>query len=105
MRRIWGSPTSVVPLLVSHDRKNCDGTKMKFRLLQELDQADYLEAHDIAEILGVSYPAASMALLRLVRQNLAIRYQDPDSQLNVYEITPKGEARPDYFLEAESDDE
>ena len=77
---------------------------MKLRLLQELDQSDCLEAHDIAEILGVSYSAASMALLRLVRQDLAARQRDPDTQLYVYEATPKGEARLDYFLEDELDD-
>lgn len=74
---------------------------MKFRLLQELDQTECPDAHDLAETLGVSYSAASMALLRLVRQDLVTRYVDLDTQLYSYEITPKGEARLDYFLEGE----
>ena len=78
---------------------------MKYRLLQELEQIEYFNAHDVAELLGVTYAAASMALLRLVRQDLAARYVDPDTQLYNYEITPKGEARLDYFLEGEIDDD
>jgi len=45
-----------------------------------------------------------MALMRLVRQNLAARHRHPDTQFNVYEITPNGAARLDYFLEDELDD-
>ena len=78
---------------------------MKTQLLQVLDRAEYVDAHDIAEALDVSFAAAAMALLRVVRQDLATRYQDPDSRVYVYELTPKGEARLDYLLEAESDDE
>ena len=78
---------------------------MKTQLLQVLDQAEYVDAHDIAEALDVSFAAAAMALLRVVRQDLAARHRDPDTQLYSYEITPKGEARLDYLIEAEIDGE
>ncbi len=69
----------------------------KTQLLAELNWADQPDAYDISESLGVPYPAAAMALLRLVRQGLAARYLDPDSGLYWYELTPKGEARLDYL--------
>ena len=69
----------------------------KIQLLSALDIADRSNAHDIAETLGVSYPAVAMALLRLVRQGLAARYLDPDSGLYWYELTAKGEVRLDYL--------
>ena len=69
----------------------------KIKLLTELAIADQPDAHDIAEILGVSYSAAAMGLLRLVREGLAARYLDPDSGLFWYELTPKGESRLDYL--------
>lgn len=77
---------------------------MKFDLLQELDRHSFLDAQELAESLDVSYEAASMALLRLVRQNLARRYADSDSRLYVYQLTPKGELRLDHFLEDGFDD-
>ena len=73
----------------------------KIRLLQELDQAERPDAHDIAESLEMSYPAAAMALLRLVRQGLTTRFQDPDVGLFWYELTEKGEARLDYLESVE----
>ena len=69
----------------------------KTQLLHELDRSERPDAHDIAEMLRVSYEAAAMALLRLARQGLAARYLDPDSGLYWYELTPKGEARLDYL--------
>ena len=44
-----------------------------------------------------------MALMRLVRQDLASRYKDPDTQIYVCELTAKGEARLNYFFEDEFD--
>lgn len=76
----------------------------KCELLEFLDLHENTEANDVAQAFELSYSAAAMALMRLVRQDLAARYRDPDSQLYVYEITPKGEARLDYFLEDEFDD-
>ena len=70
-------------------------TKLIFlRLLARSDKPD---AHQIALTLGVSYPAAAMALLRLVRQGLAARYRDPESDLYWYELTAKGEVRLDFL--------
>jgi len=68
----------------------------KIQILAELDFAERPYVHDIAENLGMSYHAAAMALLRLVRQGLATRYLDPGCGLYWYELTPKGEARLDY---------
>jgi DNA-binding MarR family transcriptional regulator len=75
----------------------------KQELLEYLDLIERTAAYDIADAMQMSYSATAMALMRLVRQDLAARYEDPNSQLYVYEITPKGEARLDYFLEGELD--
>jgi len=77
----------------------------KAKLLYTIDAFDHADAVEIAEVLELNYSSVAMGLLRLVRQGLATRYIDPDTQLLVYEITPKGEARIDYFLEGEFDDE
>ena len=77
----------------------------KIQLLEYLDTNEHTDADEIANVMGMSYSATAMALLRLVRQDLAARHIDPDSQVLVYEITPKGEARLDYFLEGEFDDD
>ena len=69
-----------------------------------IDAFNQTNAVEIANAFEVTYPAAAMALLRLVRQGLVTRHADPNAQLYVYEITPKGEARLDYFLENELDD-
>ena len=75
----------------------------KIRLLRELDQADGRDAHDIAESLKLSYPAAAMRLLRLVRQGLAVRYRDSDDDLYWYELTEHGEDRLNYLENADGD--
>lgn len=77
----------------------------KAKLLYAIDGFDQVDAIEIAETLELTYSAAAMALLRAVRQDLATRYRDSVSGLYVYELTPKGEARLDYLLEAEIDDE
>ncbi len=77
----------------------------KIELLEYLDSHDPTDADDIADVMQMSYSATAMALMRLVRQDLAARHIDPDSQLLVYEITPKVEGRLDYFLEVEFDDD
>ena len=76
----------------------------KIDLLQCLDSHVPTVADEIADVMQMSYSATAMALMRLVRQDLAARQVDPDTQLYLYEITPKGEARLDYFLEVEIDD-
>lgn len=77
----------------------------KQELLEHLNRNECASAEDVASAVEMSYSATAMALMRLVRQHLAARYIDPDTQLYVYEITPNGEARLDYFLEVEADDD
>ena len=77
----------------------------KCELLEFLDLNELVEADDVARVFELTYSAAAMALMRLVRQDLAARYKDPDTQLYVYELTPKGDERLDYFLEGEFDDD
>ena len=77
----------------------------KIELLEYLDSHDPTDADDIADVMQMSYSATAMALMRLVRQDLAARHIDPDTQLHVYEITPKGEVRLDFFLEREINDD
>jgi len=77
----------------------------KIQLLEYLETNEHEDADQIASVMDMSYSATAMALLRLVRQDLAARHRDPDTRLYVYEITPKGEARLDYFLEGEFDDD
>ena len=76
----------------------------KATLLYMIDSVDQADAVEIAETLDLDYSTAAMALLRLVRQDLAARYIDPEIQRFVYEITPKGQARLDYFFEENLDD-
>ena len=77
----------------------------KIELLEYLDSHEPTDADDIADVMQMSYSATAMTLLRLVRQDLSARHRDPDTELYVYEITPKGEARLDYFLENKLDDD
>ena len=77
----------------------------KQELLEYLDLNEHVAAAEVANATQKSYSATAMALMRLVRQDLAARHIDPDTQLLVYEITPKGEARLDYFLGGEFDDD
>jgi DNA-binding MarR family transcriptional regulator len=73
----------------------------KLDLLRELDRIEQPDAYEMASTLGVTYPAAAMALLRLVRQSLAARYRDAESGLYWYALTEKGEARLDYVDNAQ----
>ena len=77
----------------------------KLELLEYLDTRGQCDAEEGATIMRMSYSATAMALLRLVRQDLVARHIDPDTHLFLYEITPKGEARLDYFLEGKFDDD
>ena len=73
-------------------------------MLEYLDTHERTDADAIADVMQMSYSATAMALMRLVRQDLAARYVDPDTRRFVYELSPKGEARLDYFLADEIDD-
>ena len=77
----------------------------KIQLLDYLDTNKHQDADQIASVMDMSYSATAMALMRLVRQDLAIRYKDPESELYVYELTPKGEARLDYLRDEEMEEE
>ena len=86
--------------------RELDETTMdKQELLEYLDLNEQVAAEEVANAMQMSYSATAMALMRLVRQDLAARHIDPDTQLHVYEITPKGEARLDFFLEREINDD
>lgn len=76
----------------------------KQELLEYLELNEHVTAEDVANAMQMSYSAAAMALMRLVRQDLATRYFDPERNVYVHELTPKGEARLDYFLEDVIDD-
>ena len=76
----------------------------KIQLLEYLDTNEHQDADQIASVMDMPYSATAMALMRLVRQDLAARYKDPETQLYIYELTPKGEVRLDYLLESEFDD-
>ena len=56
----------------------------KCELLEFLDLHEHAEADDLAQAFELTYSAAAMALIRLVRQDLAARCRDPDTQLYVY---------------------
>ena len=75
----------------------------KVELLEYVDSHEPTDADEIADVMQMTYSATAMALMRLVRQDLASRYKDPDTQIYVYELTPKGEARLNHFLEDEFD--
>jgi DNA-binding MarR family transcriptional regulator len=73
----------------------------KHQLLHFLGQRGSADAFEVAEASGLDYPAAAMALLRLSRQGLVIRYRDTDSGLYWYELSAHGQARLDYFQNIE----
>jgi DNA-binding MarR family transcriptional regulator len=62
-------------------------------LLEHLVQAGSADATEVANAFGMSYPAAAMALLRLVRQGLVHRYVDPDGGLYFYQLSGRGHDR------------
>ena len=71
----------------------------KRELLEHLAEVEEADAHEVAVAFGVSYPAAAMALLRLVRQGLAARSIDPHRGTYWYELTDWGQARLEYLRE------
>jgi hypothetical protein len=66
-------------------------------LLQCLAQLRDADAAEVAVSLEVPYVNAAMGLLRLARQGLAIRYEDPDTGLYRYALSAHGRARLAYF--------
>ena len=56
----------------------------KHEALDYLADAGEAEAQDLADAFALPYATAAMALLRLVRQNLAGRVADPDRGNDVH---------------------
>ena len=73
----------------------------KEELLAYLRESQGVAGHRAARDMGVPYPTASMALLRLVRQGLAERFVDPDLGTFWYRLTDRGAERLT-FLRSES---
>jgi DNA-binding MarR family transcriptional regulator len=65
----------------------------KVRILSILHRQADLNALALSEQVGCTTPAASMALLRLVRQGLLNRAWDPQERRYFYYLTPKGRLR------------
>jgi len=70
----------------------------KAPLLHYLRSAKSADAFEIAAHFGIQYSAAAMALLRLVRQNLAQRLCDPETGVFWYRLTNQGKERLDWFI-------
>ena len=73
----------------------------KPELLDHLARVRDADAHEVAEVFGLLYPAAAMALLRLTRQGLVVRHLDPESAMYWYTLTEQGEKRLAYFRSLE----
>ena len=71
----------------------------KRELLEHLAEVEEADAQEVAAAFGVHYPAAAMALLRLVRQGLAARSIDPHREMYWYALTDRGQARLEYLRE------
>ncbi len=69
----------------------------KLAVLRYLIQMSDASAPDVAAALHIAVPAASMRLLRLVRGGLAGRAWDPEHRAYFYTITPRGQARVNFF--------
>ena len=65
----------------------------KVHILSILHRQADLDALALSEHVGCTQPAASMALLRLVRQGLLNRAWDPQEGRFFYYSTPKGRLR------------
>lgn len=73
----------------------------KQELLEHLAEEEDVDAREVAWALGIPYAAAAMALLRLVRQGLVIRYIDPHGRSFWYRLSDRGKERLAYFREAD----
>lgn len=69
----------------------------KHNVLDYLADAGEAEAQDVADAFAIPYATAAMALLRLVRQNLASRFVDPGRGTYAYRLTDQGHARLVFF--------
>jgi DNA-binding MarR family transcriptional regulator len=69
----------------------------KLALLAHLAEVTDASAAEVAVALKRPLPATGMALLRLVRSGLVNRSWDPRRRTYFYAITPRGQARVNYF--------
>ncbi len=69
----------------------------KLHLLRYLATVPDATAEGVAAALGMSLPAAGVALLRLARAGLVSRTFDPHQSRLFYALTQKGQARVDFF--------
>ncbi len=69
----------------------------KHELLEYLATTEEVDAHGVAETLGVPYATAAMAMLRLLRQNLVSRVVDPRTGTYWYRLSDRGRERLAYF--------
>ena len=69
----------------------------KRNILRYLAKVPDASAPDVAAEFGVSLPAAGMGLLRLARSGLVARAFDSQRRCLFYALTPKGQARLDFF--------
>jgi DNA-binding MarR family transcriptional regulator len=74
----------------------------KVHILSILSHQADLDALTLSERVGCTQPAASMALLRLVRQALLNRAWDPQERRFFYSFTPKGRLRWAYYRRTNS---
>ena len=66
-------------------------------VLAYLAETGDVDAVDVARTFNVAYPAAAMALLRLLRQGLVRRYIDDRGGTYWYCLTDRGHDRLAYF--------
>jgi DNA-binding MarR family transcriptional regulator len=69
----------------------------KLQLLQCLADGGEADAFEVAQACDISYSAAAMALLRVVRQGLVARFVDPERGIFWYSLTPPGHERLAYL--------
>ena len=74
---------------------------MKRDLLEHLATCEATDANDVARRLNISYAAAAMGLLRLVRQGLVKRYLDDALGTYWYCLAEPGYERLAYFRKSE----
>ena len=72
-------------------------SEQRSSILAYLAQVPDACAGDLADALGMSLAAAGMHLLRLTRSGLVSRVFDRRHGVHSYSLTPKGQARLEFF--------
>ncbi len=78
--------------------RNAMNTMQKEDILGFLEQHEQADAFDLAASFEVPYATAAMALLRLTRQGLVQRLDDPIRGRFWYRLTTRGRQRLRYLL-------